>query len=152
MVSTTSSQLSEGDEDGDSGGSIDFQRWYLEQKEENIGGKESLTYSERDEWISIFLKRVMDAKEEGIRMEGMVLRDFLKSIVNNPSIHSVYTINLQNNLIVNGVCEMNSYYHFQLGVERVDHGEVSHYELVIADNSDGKKRMAVLTAESVLVN
>ena len=31
VVSTTSTQLSEGDENGDSGGSIDFQIWYLEQ-------------------------------------------------------------------------------------------------------------------------
>ena len=128
MVSTTSTQLSEGDENGDDGGSIDFQIWYLEQKEENIGGKESLPCSERNEWISMFLKQAMDANEEGIRMERVILQDFLKSVMNNSSTHSVYTITLQNNLFVNGLFDMNSYYHFQISVERGDHGEVTHYE------------------------
>ena len=63
---------------------------------ENIGGKESLACSERNEWISMFLKQAMNAKE-GIRMEGVTLHDFLKSVVNNSSSHSSFTINLQNN-------------------------------------------------------
>ena len=109
-----------------------------------------MTCSERYEWISMFLKQAMDANEEGIRMEGAIFQDFLKSVVNNPSLYSVYTINLQNNLIANGVCEMNSYYHFQLGKVVDENGEFSHYEMIIADKSDGNmKRMAVLTAESV---
>ena len=111
-----------------------------------------MTCSERYEWISVFLKQVMNANEEGNRMEGVVLRDFLKSVVNNPSIHSVYTINLQNDLIANGLFEMTSYYYFQLGEVVDENGSISQYELIIAENSEkngNMKRMAVLTAESV---
>ena len=99
---------------------------------------------------SLFLQQILDVDEERIR-GGVNLSSFLRHLVNNSSIHLSYTIHLQTNSIVNGVCEMNNY-HIQLSSSRGnENGDFDCFELIIADNSDedGNKRMAVLTAESL---
>ena len=61
---------------------------------------------------------------------------------------STYT-HISNSTHLNGILSIKKYV-VQIGMKRDKSGEVSYYELIVADNSDGsKKRMAVLTAERI---
>ena len=74
--------------------------------------------------------------------KGISLFTVLQSMVNNPSFYSIVYSGLQSGY-AKGVFEITNY-HFQLIDKRNENGEFDHYELIIADNSDGKnKRMTV---------
>ena len=66
----------------------------------------------------------------------------------SPNINLLGLVHLTNYDKSYGVFEMDGYY-AQFSRRRNENGEFSNYELIVADNSDGKKRMAVLTAESI---
>ena len=69
--------------------------------------------------------------------------------MNNPLVHSTLLIYLQHiEYFDYGVFELGNY-HFQIVTIRDDKRNCLSYELIIADNSDGKKRMAVLTADGL---
>ena len=100
-------------------------------------------------WLVVsFCQHILCMNEIDIR-RGVVLQDFLRSIVNHPSIRKTGYFNIQNNLIVNGLCATDNY-RIQLDISWSENNCFSHCELIIADNSDSnKKRMAVLTAKSL---
>ena len=98
--------------------------------------------------LRCFLKTVdFDIDERNIN--GIVLSSLLRSLSSNPSVSNNVYIDLKNgNGDWNGLFEIDNN-HIQIS-KRGENGEVSCYELIIADNSDGngkKKRMAILTAE-----
>ena len=81
---------------------------------------------------------------------SLTLFALLQSILNNSSFHRVAYYDLGHSSTVSGLFSYGNY-HIQLSEKGDGNSEFSHYELIIADNSnDGnKKRMAVLTAESL---
>ena len=95
-------------------------------------------------------ENVMDTDEE-VTEEGVTLLTKLQSMMNDPSIYSACSINLQEKTCENSLFEVNNHLFIQTSRRINENGQFSCYELIIADNSDdnGKKRMAVLTAESV---
>ena len=87
-------------------------------------------------------------KEEEIRRR-VVLLDLLQFLVNNPLVHSTLLKNLQHvEYIYYGVFELDNY-HFQIGTIRDDNDNFLSNELIIVDNSDGNKKMTVLTADGI---
>ena len=60
----------------------------------------------------------------------------------SPNINLLGLVHLTNYDKSYGVFEMDGYYP-QFSRRRNENGEFSNYELIVADNSDGKKRMAV---------
>ena len=90
----------------------------------------------------------MNADGQALADECIVYSRLLESMAMNSSCHPVGYIHLKNGEL-HGVIEMGDNYLFQCSEKRSDGGEIDHYELIIADNSEEKKRMAVLTAESV---
>ena len=79
----------------------------------------------------------------------LALSTFLNLAAKNTSVYSTVQINMMSSHISDGVFAMHNHYS-QLRRKRNAKGEISSYELIIADNSNGNnKRMAVLTAESV---
>ena len=82
---------------------------------------------------------------------GIVLSSLLRFHSSNSSVSSAGYVNLKNgdgNGDGDGLFEID-HFHIQTSRRINEDGEFSHYELIIADNSDDKKRMAVLTADSV---
>ena len=99
-------------------------------------------------WTSGLLQQIMHIDEKEIK-KGIIFYSFLKAVMDNQNTCSTSYINLQRNETVKGVFEMGNY-HIQLNEKRGDDGNIDHYEFIIVDNSDSEKRkMAVLTAESV---
>ena len=79
-----------------------------------------------------------------------ILYEFLLSVSTNTSIHKTSYVNLQNNGKGSFLFELGNNYQIQCSEKRNENGNTDHYELIVADNSDSeKKKMAVLTAESV---
>ena len=73
----------------------------------------------------------------------------LEVLLNNPAVYSTTYTAVENRMDGGGVFEMNNY-HIQMRRRINENGEFSHYELIVAEYSDGKKkRMAVLTAKSL---
>ena len=95
------------------------------------------------------MKEFIEVDEQAIR-DCFDLSTFLRLVINIECIQETSSINLQYASVDCGLFSKgNNYVHFS---ERFDeNGEFSHYELIITDNSDdnGKKRMAVFTAESL---
>ena len=93
------------------------------------------------------MKEFIEVDEQAIR-DCFDLSTFLRLVMNIECIQETSSINLQYASVDCGVFSKgNNYVHFS---ERFDeNGEFSHYELIIADNSDDgdNKRMAILTAE-----
>ena len=92
--------------------------------------------------LRCFLKTVdFDIDERNIN--GIVLSSLLRSLSSNPSVSNNVYIDLKNgNGDWNGLFEIDNN-HIQIS-KRGENGEFSHYELIIADNSDGngkKKRI-----------
>ena len=88
--------------------------------------------------------------EEEVTREGITLSTFLQSLISNRDVISINNVNIQDNDVMDGWFAINNF-HIQISRKRHENGVFSHYELIVADNSDrdGKKRMAVLTAESL---
>ena len=93
-----------------------------------------------------FIKTVMSLNAGDV-VENVTLSTLLQSILNNSCVRSTPYTNLRIGN-VKGILEISNY-HIQICNKRDKNGNSDNYELIIADNSDGKKRMAVLTAESV---
>ena len=90
----------------------------------------------------------MNLEEREIR-DGVVLSRFLQALLDNIPSHSIGSVDLQKNAFTNTSFTYRDY-HIQFIIKRSGNGEeFSHYELIVADNSDdgNMKRMAVLTAE-----
>ena len=95
-----------------------------------------------------FLKTAnFDVDERNVN--GIVLSSLLRSLSSHPSVFITGYVDLKSGYGY-GLFEINPIY-VQMSRRRNESGEVSHCELIIADNSneDGNKRMAVLSAESV---
>ena len=87
--------------------------------------------------------------EEEVIGEGVTLSTYIDLLNNHSSSYSACYVNLQEKVCNHGVFQMGNA-HFQLSEKWLENGDISGYELIIANNSDGnKKRMNVLTAESV---
>ena len=84
----------------------------------------------------------------GFEIEAFTLSKLLQIVLNNSSIYKTGCINLENLQFMSGLFEILTYY-CQFESKSGISSKSSHYELIIADNSDGEKRMVVLTAESV---
>ena len=102
------------------------------------------------EVLTSFLKFVSFDVERNVN--GIVLSFLLHSILSNPSFSKTGYVGLKNKDVnVNGLFEIGVF-HIQICSKRHENGEFSHYKLIIANNNsyeNGKKRMVVLTAESV---
>ena len=70
-------------------------------------------------------------------------------MLKNSSIHSTSYSDLKHSDIIAGLFVKDNQYYLQLTVKRNENDEFDHYELIIADKSDGKKKMAVLTADGL---
>ena len=81
--------------------------------------------------------------------EGVDFSSLLCFIANNPNIHLAGYIDLQSIDNMVGLLQTGNY-HIQVN-QSSNSGKLCHYELIIVDSSDdgNKKRMAVLTAESL---
>ena len=107
-------------------------------------------------WYIFQLTSCIGAKDENITdlyevIGSRVSLSTFFQLISNPSTLSTFSINLRKKVYESVVIEVNNYFHIQMS-RRNENGEFSHYELIIADNNldeNGKKRMVVLTAESV---
>ena len=99
-------------------------------------------------WISNIFEHDQNV-DDAIMRGRITLSTFLQFVVNDDSVNQLGYVNLQTSQIVKGTMFEKDDLYFQISLERGDHGEVTHYELIIADLSGKKKRMAILTAESV---
>ena len=95
----------------------------------------------------LFLHKVMK-RENGVK-HGMDLSTLLRYAVHSTSAYLTGYINLTNDF-ENGLINVGKYY-FQVSRKIITGGENPQYQLIVADlNGNGnKKRMTVLTAESV---
>ena len=93
------------------------------------------------------MQEVAKAEEEGAS-KCVIFSSLRMLIANNASIYKNGFVGLQNH-VMDGWFEIGKY-QFQISCKRGGNGEeFSQYELIIVDNSEENKRMAVLTAESV---
>ena len=112
--------------------------------------KNGVVESVGNELLRSFLKTV-SLDNIGESVNGIVLLSLLRSLLSEPSVCKTAYVDLKNDVVTgDGLFEIG-YYHVQISRRRNENGNISHYELIIAENSDGNdnKRMAVLTAESV---
>ena len=93
-----------------------------------------------------FLKTV-DFDVDERNADGIELSSLLRSLSSNSPVSGTGYVDLKSG-IGDRVFEIG-HFHIQMSRRRNENGEFSHYELIIADNSDDKKGMSVLTAESV---
>ena len=87
--------------------------------------------------------------DKQLTCEEIYLNDFLQILEKNLSVNSTVYISIQNAPYTIGVFEISNI-HLQLSERKTgESDEVYHYELIIADNSDGNKKMTVLTADGL---
>ena len=79
---------------------------------------------------------------------GIILFSLLHSILSNPSISISASIDLKLSDNEYGLFEIGDFC-VQICCLKNENDEFNHYELTIADKSDGNKRMTVLTADRI---
>ena len=79
---------------------------------------------------------------------GIILSTFLNSVLNQDHIYSTCLMNLQYSIIERGIFKRSKTL-AQLSRIKNEIDEIDYYELIIADNSEGNKRMVVLTADGL---
>ena len=101
------------------------------------------------ELLPINFQSLLNVDEDQVG-RGMTLSRFLQLILETASISQIGYVDLQNG-VMNDVFDVGNSCYIQLSKRSNGNSEeISHYELIIADNSDSEKMsMAVLTAESV---
>ena len=120
----------------------------MDRRNANGGQNCVQSSSEVVSWLSNTLHQVMNVDGETIR-KGVVLSALLLSIMNNSSTQLAGFVSFQEKNDEKCVFEINHIY-VQMSKRRNESDNFSHYEMIIADNSEGnKKGMAVLTAKSV---
>ena len=99
-------------------------------------------------FITDFFNQVLTTDKQ-VEKKRVYLSTILHSFSKNPFLFTISYINLANWEVPysDGLFQMSNY-HININRRRLDNNQ-HYYELIIADNSDGEKRMAVLTAESV---
>ena len=84
-----------------------------------------------------------------INPNEIMLLSFLHSILSNPSVYTSAYIDLKKLSDIDyGLFEIGDF-RVQICCIKNENDGFDHYELIIADNSDGKKRMTVLTAKGI---
>ena len=94
-----------------------------------------------------FRKEVLNTDKQDI-WEKVKYSIFINAVLHNPSIYSAYYTNIRQKDVVKGLCKKGNYY-FQVNYHEIEMGKSTWYRLIVADNSDDNKRMAVLFAKNI---
>ena len=103
------------------------------------------------EVLTSFLK-VVNFDVVAKNANSIMLSSLLHCILSNPSVSKSGYVDLKNDDVNGDGLFAIGDFHIQMSRRQNENGEFSHYELIIADNNsdqNGKKRMVILTAESV---
>ena len=98
------------------------------------------------EILTSFLK-VVDFNVVERNVNGIVLSSLLLHLLSNPSASKTAFVDLKNEN-GDGLFAIGDY-HIQMSRKRNASSDISYYELIIADSSEGNQRMVVLSTKSV---